>query len=626
MISIISAYRAKFIVSTAHRSLLTLHLHISLFFLIGIYTKKVWYCCRDHQLKDWKTHKIKCKEFVNEMKEGYYNPDGWSSLKWDSGAVYRGELRSGKPHGKGGITYANGDVFDGTWKDGMVVSGKWGDGQQPHISFALIGLQPSHATANNYTVRLGLQDPKCKHGVDCSSEDDMGLIQDFYQAWSTAFHTTHTNVTIMEKFQSAHDATIRKYYKVWSKLEMMEQVKKCSFSGGTHSIVHGILWTYYTFGKVQSTAAIACYFDQYVDVFLKKTQATMNWAKITKLRCASEEHTFVKYFRSHIPCSCLDGVHRELKEMRGEKTDDVKEGALEAQLRQLNVADDDNDDDAKVQPCSHGLFQGGLETEKIRVCDEFTTEFTNRMNMQFAGKRRIISDAFAAVNGEMYEKYQDVWTNLAMMEDVITCFLFQGTESLLRGNDYSAAYWAMIACYFEELLACTVHKTSSIIDWSKVLVLDKPDQNTLVRFLKTRIPCSCLDAKYKEVRSTTKMGICMNTKCSLPEKKVELSEMKHCTRCRRASYCSRECQKAHWSVHKDFCTQVEVRDAALANEQWLTKQFLSGALSMTEGPNGGCILHCNPSAQDEEENKKIAAQQKILMRNHLSGADGKEKK
>ena len=47
---------------------------------------------------------------------------------------------------------------------------------------------------------------------------------------------------------------------------------------------------------------------------------------------------------------------------------------------------------------------------------------------------------------------------------------------------------------------------------------------------------------------------------------------------------------------------------------------------MTEGPNGGCILRCNPSAQDEEENKKIAAQQKILMRNHLSGADGKEKK
>lgn len=66
------------------------------------------------------------------MKEGYYNPNGWSSLKWDSGAVYRRELRGEKPGGKGSITYANGDVFDGTWKDGMVVSGKWGDGQQPH--------------------------------------------------------------------------------------------------------------------------------------------------------------------------------------------------------------------------------------------------------------------------------------------------------------------------------------------------------------------------------------------------------------------------------------------------------------------------------------------------------------
>ncbi len=559
------------------------------------------------------------------MKEGYYDPNGMTILRYDSGAVYRGELRDGKPYGWGVMTYSFGNAFVGTWKHGQVVNGKWRsgvsaagddiDGQQPHISFALIGLpSPSEKDAANMRIRIGLSPENCKHGAAPSS-DDTNLIQDFLGDWLTAFHASPTNVTTQEKFQSAHYATSRKYYNVWRKLDMMEQIKKCLFAGGTQSILQGVLWAYYSFGKVQSKAAIACYFDQYVDVFLKKTQSTMNWAKITKLGCASEEHTLVKYFRSHIPCSCLDGVHREMKEMRGKMTGDAEGGTLEAKFQELNVDDKDDDDDAEVSPCSHGLTNGGLKMEEIRICGEFQTEFINQMNRQFADGAPV-TEALKAVNEGTREKYYDVWTNLAMMEKVIAWFVCQGTFSLLGGDDYSAKRKAMVACYFEEWLACAVHETSSIIDWSKVLVLDNPDQNTLIRFLKTRIPCSCLDAKYKEVRSTTKMGICMNPECSLPEKKVELSEMKHCTRCRRASYCSRRCQKLHWSVHKDLCTQIEFRDAERTSQNFLLNHW------------DGEFIVWKQGAEDSEEMKQVAAAHEILFKNHplLSAVKEEEKK
>lgn len=221
-----------------------------------------------------------------------------------------------KPHGRGAIFYPNGDVCGGVWKHGQLASGKWAGEGQPHLSFGLIGLSlPSDAEVDATKIRLGLTPfVDCTHGFNNSSADD-GIIKDFICAWQAAFNVdTSSNQTFEDKFQKAHDATITKFYKVWSKLENMELVKKFLFNDGTNYILRGVLWRCYTYDHVASGAAVACYFDQYVDVFLKKTQATMNWAKIKKLKlCGADEHALVKYFRSHIPCSCLDGIHKELK-------------------------------------------------------------------------------------------------------------------------------------------------------------------------------------------------------------------------------------------------------------------------------------------------------------------------
>jgi len=93
------------------------------------------------------------------------------------------------------------------------------------------------------------------------------------------------------------------------------------------------------------------------------------------------------------------------------------------------------------------------------------------------------------------------------------------------------------------------------------------DLHTLVKFFRKRIPCSCscLDAKYEEVKATTKMGWCFNLQCNLL--RVERSKTMYCDRCRFVTYCSRECQKAHWSKHQATCDKAAALKAKFDAKQ-----------------------------------------------------------
>ncbi len=83
------------------------------------------------------------------------------------------------------------------------------------------------------------------------------------------------------------------------------------------------------------------------------------------------------------------------------------------------------------------------------------------------------------------------------------------------------------------------------------------DEHTLVSFLRKNIPCNCLDEKYNEVKDTVKkMGLCQNRHCKIPGCQVERSKMLKCARCLSVSYCSSECQAAHWCEHKKRCKML----------------------------------------------------------------------
>ena len=123
-----------------------------------------------------------------------------------------------------------------------------------------------------------------------------------------------------------------------------------------------------------------------------------------------------------------------------------------------------------------------------------------------------------------------------------------------------ARHYASFACYLEEYTAIIL-RTKATFDPTKSAELICADEHTLVKYLRKSIPCNCLDEKYKQVKSITKMGLCANPHCCLPDRRAERKTMLYCTRCRSVNYCSPECQKANWSEHKKSCKEASDRSA-----------------------------------------------------------------
>ena len=75
-----------------------------------------------------------------------------------------------------------------------------------------------------------------------------------------------------------------------------------------------------------------------------------------------------------------------------------------------------------------------------------------------------------------------------------------------------------------------------------------------VKFVASRLPCTCLKKLHSTARKKVeKMGWCRGCHEHFPR-----SQLYVCTGCRYVYYCSRECQRADWSSHKQGCGHPEV--------------------------------------------------------------------
>ena len=232
----------------------------------------------------------------------------------------------------------------------------------------------------------------------------------------------------------------------------------------------------------------------------------------------------------------------------------VQEEELEAHMQQLMVSA------ASPTKCWHGMLVPLSSGNKI--CLEFIDAFTaaflseNKMGQAFF-------TAYHATKGE----YSSVYSS--KLDTVISMLLCRGTQRILEGNNKTAQLYASFACYFEDYMAYQLCKTKASPNLSKTFELlgTGADDHTLVSYYRKRIPCACLDQRYKEVKSVKKMGRCFNPSCSHHKRRVERSKMFSCTRCGAANYCSVECQRADWKTHKQLCDMAAEAKAAFDSEQ-----------------------------------------------------------
>ena len=151
--------------------------------------------------------------------------------------------------------------------------------------------------------------------------------------------------------------------------------------------------------------------------------------------------------------------------------------------------------------------------------------------------------------------YAEVWQNSVEMILAKSFLLRMGAEAILVGKYDEARDHAAVARFFEQYIAVMLKQAEAVFNWTKMNETYQADLHTLVKFFRHRIPCSCLDEKYEEVKHITKVGFCYNPKCKFDctGGGMERSITKYCSRCRWLTYCSRECQVADWKRHKPDC-------------------------------------------------------------------------
>jgi hypothetical protein len=210
--------------------------------------------------------------------------------------------------------------------------------------------------------------------------------------------------------------------------------------------------------------------------------------------------------------------------------------------------------------CSHGFTPSEFPEE--HVCKDFIRTFLD----VHANAAKYDSDK-PALNVAYFvtlKRYPEVWNDSPKLEFISSYFVWRATNLILQ-QEYDvdkARFNAANASYFEQYAAIASEQAFTV-RIAKYNELCGADEHTLVSYLKHRITCSCLEKKYKEVKSIKKMGKCCNQLCSLPNRHVERSAIMHCTRCRCAYYCSRDCQVADWPNHKECCTRTIRREKML---------------------------------------------------------------
>jgi hypothetical protein len=90
-----------------------------------------------------------------------------------------------------------------------------------------------------------------------------------------------------------------------------------------------------------------------------------------------------------------------------------------------------------------------------------------------------------------------------------------------------------------------------MIRFFNVLYQTRTDRG-LTLFLGKRMPCTCLEGKVSSAKDCPKTD-----KCNGCKEQSESSRLMKCMQCLSIEYCSKECQRADWKSHKQYCALLK---------------------------------------------------------------------
>ena len=168
----------------------------------------------------------------------------------------------------------------------------------------------------------------------------------------------------------------------------------------------------------------------------------------------------------------------------------------------------------------------------------------------------------SGTTGVKEENRPQISVDDADLEWIASAFVSIGTGSVIHASrDFAKSSADLLyirlglrSVYYDEWIHQSfLNKSAPLMYNARLQELEHADQRRIISYLKKRIPCSCLDALYDQLKPLPKMGLCGSLNCGHPERKVEISKMWSCEACRRGHYCSKECQADHWLSHKEEC-------------------------------------------------------------------------
>ena len=386
----------------------------------------------------------------------------------------------------------------------------------------------------------------CEHGADSLSSCDtcIRFVVAFSKAHGKAIEGCDGgDSNVMECLVDAHVATMERedeFMAMWKDPTKVEIATSYFLCKGVEAMIEGKC------DEARLAAAVALYFEQTMPFVLGQTQRlTVDFQKVREVRVA-DLPTLANFFRRRIPCCCLDD----------EKYTANGDGVNQEQM--LTVRQQPLDE----VPCKHGgdalaLLKG----DSFRLVNAFRDSFLSTEG-GFS-----LTDRLKGAEASTWDDFFDVWDDSAKMEIAISCSLFAGAQCILIGNEDVAREIATVARYFEQHIAVRLKQTQALFHLPKISEANSADDHTLVKFFRRRIPCSCLDEKYEEVKHITKMGRCFNPQCKLANRRTARSNTMYCSRCRYVTYCSRECQEARWSNHKPLCDELAAMIAKFEAKQ-----------------------------------------------------------